>query len=130
PNGMWVSTFQIAQFLAQHTDPDRRSDEGSSFIESVSRGFKNFFGKLFSGSESEGEVVEEEQVEGRVDNTSQAWDHYMNGNGAPSGLGPNTVNALLNHSTFQYRHNRIVSGQTTLLTGNFGVNMTGSVFHV
>ncbi|MGE0931756.1 RHS repeat-associated core domain-containing protein [Peijinzhouia sedimentorum] len=58
PNGMWVSTFQISQFLAQQTDPDRRSDEGSSFIQSVSRGFKNFFGKFLSGSESEGEVVD------------------------------------------------------------------------
>ncbi|MFC2187423.1 RHS repeat-associated core domain-containing protein [Fulvivirgaceae bacterium LMO-SS25] len=61
PNGMWVSTFQISQFLAQQTDPDRRSDEGSSFIQSVSRGFKKFVGKFLSGSESEGEVVEEEQ---------------------------------------------------------------------
>jgi len=54
----------------------------------------------------------------------------MNGNGAPISLGPNTVNALLNHNAFQYKHNRIIAGQTTELTGNFGVNMEGSVFHV
>ncbi|MGE0931758.1 DUF6443 domain-containing protein [Peijinzhouia sedimentorum] len=60
PNGMWVSTFQIAQFLAQQTDPDRRSDEGSSFIQSVSRGFKNFFGKLFSPPSNEDEATEQE----------------------------------------------------------------------
>ncbi len=67
---------------------------------------------------------------GGIDNTTQAFDHYFFGKGVPVGLGPNTVNALLNNSGFTTRHNRIISGQTSLMKGNFSVDMTKNVFHV
>jgi RHS repeat-associated protein len=65
-----------------------------------------------------------------VDNSLEAFIHYFKGKGMPMELGPNSVNALINNKGFQYRHNRIISGQTTSLKGDFSINLTRSVFHV
>jgi len=65
-----------------------------------------------------------------IDNTDQALDHYFNGNGEPARIGPNTIRELLTSEDFVARNNRIISGQTTSLKGNFSVNMTNKVFHI
>jgi hypothetical protein len=77
---------------------------------------------------NKGDITEE--GEGVIDDTNQAWDHYFHGNGSAVGLGPNTVNSLLNSRAFKYRHNRIITGQTRSLIGDFSVNMTRRVFHL
>jgi len=65
-----------------------------------------------------------------IDNTSEAWNHYMYGNGRAARLGENTINTLLYSEEFRLRHNRIVGGKTTLLTGKFSVDLTGDIFHI
>jgi len=67
---------------------------------------------------------------GPVDNTSQAWDHYMNGNGVPVDIGLNSIQALVNSTGFQQRHQRIITGKTTAMDGHFAVDMTSTVFHI
>ena len=54
----------------------------------------------------------------------------MNGRGASVDLGPNSISSLINSATFQQKHARITGGLTTSLTGNFSVDMTGTVFHI
>jgi hypothetical protein len=65
-----------------------------------------------------------------IDSNWAATNHYFFGGGRSVDLGPNTVNLLINHAEFQRRHARITGGQTTALSGNFSVDMTGSMFHV
>jgi RHS repeat-associated protein len=65
-----------------------------------------------------------------IDNTKEAFIHYFNGDGAPVTLGPSSISAIWNSEEFQLRHSRIVTGQTTRLIGDFGVNMEGLVFHI
>ncbi len=65
-----------------------------------------------------------------IETTRQAWGHYMNGGGTPVDIGPNTITSLLALEDFQRRHRRITGGLTSSLTGNFSVDMTGTVFHV
>ena len=65
-----------------------------------------------------------------IDSTYEATLYYLNGEGGTVSLGPNTINTLLTHDSFLYRHERIISGQTTALQGNFSVNLTTDIFHV
>jgi len=65
-----------------------------------------------------------------MENTAQAIKHYYNGRGTPVTLGNKTVDALIKSKKFQYHHNRIITGQTTRLIGNFSVNLEWIVFHV
>ena len=67
---------------------------------------------------------------GGMENTSQAFYHYFNGNGTSVMLGNETVDALLSNKDFQFRHQRIITGETTSLSGSFSVDMTSTVFHV
>ncbi len=69
-------------------------------------------------------------IVGGIETTAQATWHYFNGKGIAVSLGNDTINTLLNREDFLTRHNRIVSGKTTRLTGHFSVDMTSEVFHV
>ena len=65
-----------------------------------------------------------------IDSTWDAVEHYFTGGGEAVNLGINTKNALLNNSEFQKHHNRILTGQTERMSGNFGVNLRDDIFHV
>ncbi|PHZ84030.1 hypothetical protein CRD36_13970 [Paremcibacter congregatus] len=65
-----------------------------------------------------------------IDSTQQAWAHYNNGNGETATLGPNTRNAIRNSSDQLERLERITSGQTPSLTGNYGIDITSVHFYV
>lgn len=65
-----------------------------------------------------------------VDNTKEAWNHYIHGNGEPVNIGTNTTLSLLTSPEFKYHEARIVSGQTTSMNGSFSVDMTRRVFHI
>ena len=65
-----------------------------------------------------------------IDNTRDAWDHYKNGKGETVKLGPDTRMALRTHPEQQRRLERITSGRTSSSSGNYGVDLTGRVFHV
>ena len=69
-------------------------------------------------------------ISGGIESSAQALRHYFNGNGASATLGNSTVNALILSDGFQMRHQRIISGKTTSLAGNFSVDLTRSIFHV
>jgi len=65
-----------------------------------------------------------------IDNTPHALYHYYFGGGEDVLLGPNTINAVLNSPEFNYRHNRILTGQTKRSEGIFSVDLTWKIFHV
>lgn len=65
-----------------------------------------------------------------IDSTSEAIDHYYNGNGEQVELGPNTKSALINHPSVVRQSNALRSGTAKHLNSNLGVDMTGDVFHV
>lgn len=67
---------------------------------------------------------------GGMENSGQALRRYLNGNGTPVRLGNKTIETLILSEGFQTRHQRIVTGKTTSLSGNFSVDLTGSIFHV
>ena len=57
----------------------------------------------------------------------------MQGNGQAVILGPNSVNILLNTAVFLGKHQKIISGLTSLRNGYFNVDLTyegASVFHI
>lgn len=56
--------------------------------------------------------------------------HYLFGNGEIAWLGNSTIEKLINSEKFQYHHNRIISGKTEDLSGDFSVDLEGEVFHV
>jgi hypothetical protein len=61
-----------------------------------------------------------------VDSTSEAVSHYLNGDGSPVNIGTDTINTLQTHPEQLMRENRIRSGQTESLDGNYGVDITWS----
>jgi RHS repeat-associated protein len=65
-----------------------------------------------------------------VDNTFEALSYYLTGNGAPADLGQNTQTLIKNSPEQLYRLNRIQTGATSSLSGNYQVDMTWSVYHV
>ena len=65
-----------------------------------------------------------------IDSTKDAVKHYLKGNGAPVELGPKTKGALENSKEQEYRSDRIRTGKTTRLSGNYGVDLTFKIFHV
>lgn len=87
------------------------------------RDYKRYFRQIRERVETQSQNV-------IIDNTNQAFSHYFKGNGSSARLGPNTVNATLNSNSFQYRHNRIIAGKTTSMSGSFSINLTKTVFHV
>ena len=58
-----------------------------------------------------------------IDSTKDAWDHYINGNGETVELGPITKKALREHPEQLRRSERIKTGQTSSLSGNYGVDL-------
>lgn len=73
---------------------------------------------------------QEEQTTPVIETTGQAWSHYMNGGGASVDIGPTSIQSLIDSEDFQFRHGRITGGLTSALSGNFSVDMTGTVFHI
>jgi len=65
-----------------------------------------------------------------VDSTEEAKNHYISGNGEEAALGPITIKKLLNSPEQKLHEYRIRSGQTTLLNGNYSINMTKTIFHI
>lgn len=65
-----------------------------------------------------------------IDSTKDAVKHYLKGNSEPVELGPKTKSALENSKEQKYRSDRIRTGKTTLLSGNYGVDLTFKIFHV
>ncbi len=57
-------------------------------------------------------------------NTFDATAHYYFGQGKPIPLDEDLGDKLVETDEFKGRHNRIVNGKTTALSGNFGVDMT------
>jgi hypothetical protein len=68
----------------------------------------------------------------RISNTSEAYNHYKNGDGEPALLGLSAIDAVLNNDEFKYHHNRIILGLTEKTFGNFGVNIEFALgcFHI
>lgn len=65
-----------------------------------------------------------------VDSTISAIEHYFHGGGEPANMGANTVTALKNHPDQKIREERIRTGLTSRLSGNYAINMEPYVFHV
>jgi RHS repeat-associated protein len=65
-----------------------------------------------------------------IDSNFAAIAHYYNGNGTSVNLGNKTQKTLKNNPDQLKHQERIVNGQTSSLSGNYGVNLTGSMFHV
>ena len=84
-------------------------------------------GLAFAVNQVVTQLAQERKV---IDSTREAIDHYRNGNGETVELGSNIKNALTTSGEQQYRSNRIKTGQTSSLSGNYGVDLTGDVFHV
>lgn len=64
-----------------------------------------------------------------VDSTSEALEHYFNGNGETVELGPKTKDALRNHPVVQ-RQSEALRGTANHLRGNLRVDLEGEVYHV
>ena len=62
--------------------------------------------------------------------TKQAMKHYYAGDGESVNLHRDIRKALINNKKFQAKLARIVNGETTLLDGDFGINLTSDFFHV
>lgn len=62
--------------------------------------------------------------------TAQAKALYYAGTGKPAALGNNVIKDLLNSNEFKLHNGNIVSGKTTRMSGNFGVNLTSVDFFV
>jgi RHS repeat-associated protein len=67
---------------------------------------------------------------GGLENTAQAFSLYLRGNGAPALLGNNVFDDLIKSKTFQSKNNKIISGKTSRLQGNFSVDLTSKDFFV
>src|SRR5690606_7846557 len=65
-----------------------------------------------------------------IDSTAAAWEYYRKGNGKTVELGPRTKDALLTSPEQMYRSDRIKTGKTESLSGNYGVDLTRRVYHV
>jgi RHS repeat-associated protein len=65
-----------------------------------------------------------------VDTTRDAIRHYLSGQGGSVALGPLTQSAIKNSADQQYRSERITSGQTPSTSGQYGVDVESSVYHV
>jgi len=63
-------------------------------------------------------------------NTSNAWKLYRNGAGRPAVIGNNVIKDLIHNNVFQNHNNRIITGKTTSLTGDFSVDLTQTDFFI
>nr|WP_246864609.1 RHS repeat domain-containing protein [Spongiibacter thalassae] len=66
----------------------------------------------------------------QVDSTYEAYNHYWSGDGRSVELGPKTKEAIKNSTEQRYRSERIRSGLSPSLDGNYGVNVESEVYHV
>jgi RHS repeat-associated protein len=64
-----------------------------------------------------------------VNNTIEATNHYLDGNGEAADVGDRTTRELLASSRFQEKHNKITS-QSVEPSGYFSVDMTDETFHI
>jgi RHS repeat-associated protein len=115
-----VSNGKITQRLAITMRAEMMASSSSQIPATIKEQWAAFFNA----------ILQTQNGPGVIDNTSDAWDHYMNGNGAAVNIGPNSIQALVNSQGFQSRHQRIISGKTNAMNGNFAVDMTSTVFHI
>ncbi len=65
-----------------------------------------------------------------IGSTFQAVKHYFFGNGESVALDQYTKDSIINSNDQKYRSHRIRTGQTTRLSGNYGVDVTDKMYHV
>jgi hypothetical protein len=65
-----------------------------------------------------------------VGSTKEAADNYFRGDGSPAEVGSEVVQRILVNPKFQFKHGRIINGLTSSKQGNFGVDLTGDIFHI
>ena len=67
---------------------------------------------------------------GTVNTTGEAWDHYKKGNGEPMNIGDATKKELMTDLTQEWKAFKLKKGWSNGDSGNYGVNLTLSTFHV
>ena len=65
-----------------------------------------------------------------IDNTENALQHYLFGDGSPVNIGNNTLNALKNSSEFKANLQSFITGKNEKYEGCFSIDMTKTVFHI
>lgn len=65
-----------------------------------------------------------------ISSTSQAKDHYDNGDGSAVQLDRKTSQMAVDSPEFQRVKNRLVSGIATHITSDFDIDLTSKIFHV
>ena len=65
-----------------------------------------------------------------IDNTEDALQHYLFGDGSPVYIGNNTLNALKNSSEFKANLQSFITGKNEKYEGCFSIDMTKTVFHI
>ena len=128
PTGMWKDNGD-GSFIAEKGDTliGLQKETGRDWKTSD---FKGDPTKLQIGQKVSFAAKNEANSDATVDSNSDAVSHYYGGSGQSVNLGPTTTNLLKNHPEQQRREGRIRGGQTSSLSGNYGVNMESSMFHV
>jgi RHS repeat-associated protein len=90
------------------------------------------FSYTYEGDPNEQQVsgVTVEYTNGGLETTGQAFDHYFDGSGRPATIGNQTIEDLVKSKGFQMKHERIVAGKTTSMSGNFPVDMTTTAIFI
>jgi hypothetical protein len=130
PDGKWVDNGD-GTFTAEKGDTlwGLQQDTGKSWTTSDYNGDPK---KLQIGQVVSFAVKNESNNYATVDSTKEAWSQYINGDGSPVNIGPHSINTLKTHPEQLKREDRIRSGQTEALTGNYGVDLTfkKGTFHI
>ncbi len=128
PNGMWIDNGN-GSFVAEKGDTlwGLQKETGRDWQKSD---FKGDPRKLQIGQKVDFASKNTNQSNITIDSTKEATAHYFGGRGEPAALGPKTQALLRNNPEQLRREARIRNGLTTSLSGNYGVDMTFSMFHV
>ncbi|UII27584.1 hypothetical protein LVD15_03925 [Fulvivirga maritima] len=113
----WVGDMvPVSSILAY--DATNQNEKYRSRAESQYQRFLSDYGQSNSSSAS-----------AYIDNSTDATMQYLNGNGSPQKIGPETTKSLMNTTTFTKIHNAVVIGFKDP-SGRFNVDMTNIVFHI
>jgi hypothetical protein len=89
-----------------------------------------FVNKFIAGANQGGPTINWSYNPNGLNTTSDAWSLYRKGTGAPAAIGNNVIKDLINNKAFQFHNDRIVTGKTTSMTGDFSVDLTSIDFFV